>query len=94
MTETTPDTATFTWTPGHDGNLAQIFQLFYRPLSSSEFQLGGNTSFGQSTITITGLSASTNYTAYVIGRNSMGAGTPSSLIQFTTLPGKLINKLI
>ena len=92
--DVTSDTATFTWTPGHDGNLAQIFQLYYRPNTANEFQLGANTSFGQASITIVGLSPSTNYTAYVVGRNSLGLGTPSSFIEFTTLAGMWVNEFI
>ncbi|AYY11563.1 endoglucanase [Actinobacteria bacterium YIM 96077] len=79
--DVTASSAALGWEPGDD--TATAYDV-YRDLGSSGDELLGTTS--TTSLTLTGLEPETEYTVYVVARNSAGESDPSASATFTTLP--------
>ena len=75
-TEYYGDVTKLSWTPKASGALVQEFQLWYRPMSSTDYDWKIMTfrQFGNETANITGIFGRDSYLFRITGKNKQGLG--------------------
>lgn len=79
VSDISTDSAEINW---DEVDLARSYQMFYRTSSDTDWTIIKGIT--DTTYTLTGLSDSTDYDVKVVGKNYLGKGSKSSVVEFTT----------